>query len=218
MPTTSRLERLSLIPVDAVRDYRARKTSDIIPADLQQYILQLDAVARITHTNNFSVRRAIDQLCLEFPELTPAAARDIYYDALDYFHFDDHLSASTWDAVYAEQMEDLKTLAIAANKLETAYKCLCKAHEFRTMQREATEVDWRPPVFLININVRPEDLGFKTQKLMDIARRNEDREFQQMITGLPIPDAEKKRLATDAGIILTDVESVRTIDPDEDEQ
>lgn len=208
----SRLERLRLVPVDDIRDFREKKTSEVIPADLQTYILQLDAVARITHANNFSMRRAVDQLCREFPGLTQGAARIIYYDALDYFYFDDRLSATTWDAVYAEQMESLKQLAIAANKLDVAYKCLCKAHEFRTMQRESTDVDWRPPVFFINITVKPEDLGFKSQRLMDIARRNEDREFQGMIDSLPIPDADKRRLLDDAGIYAT-----KTIDPDDED-
>lgn len=207
----SRLERLRLLPVETVRDFRAKHESALIPADLQRYILQMDTVARLTHTNDFSFRKAVDQLCLEFPDLTPAAARSIYYDALDFFYFDDRLSATTWDAVYAEQMEALKRLAISANRLETAYKCIVKAHEYRTMQRESTEVDWKPPVFVININVKPEDLGFKSQKLMDIARRNEDREFQGMIDSLPIPDADKRRLMDDAGILVT-----KTIDPDDE--
>ena len=209
---TSRLERLRAIPVEAIREYRQTKTSALIPADLQPYILQLDTVARMTHTHNFSFREAVDALMKEFPDLTPASARTIYYDALDFFYFDDRLSAATWDAVYAEQMEALKRLAIAANKLETAYKCLVKAHEFRTMQRESQDVDWRPPVFVININVKPEDLGFKSQKLMDIARRNEDREFQGMIDSLPIADADKKRLIDDAGILIT-----KTIEPDDED-
>lgn len=215
MAPDTRLQRLQEIPVDVIQAFREHKKSDVIPADLQQYILYLDSVARFTHTNNFSVRRAISQLCREFPELTLSKARAIYYDALDYFYFDDRLSAATWDSVYASQMEDLKTAAIAANKLETAYKCLCKAHEFRTMQRESTEVDWRPPVFLININVKPEDLGFKSQKLLDIARRNEDQQFERMIGGLPIPDSDKNRLRSDAGIIITDAKTTYLDDDEE---
>jgi len=217
MPPTDRLYALQQLPVEAIRDYRARKTSDVIPADLQRYILQLDCVARITHTNNYSVRAATDALQLEFPELTPAAARNIYYDALEYFHFDDRLSCAVWDAVYAEQMEALKTLAIARNKLDVAYKCICKAREFRTTQREPSEVDWKPPVFIVNINVRPEDLGFASQKLMDITRRNEDAQFEKMIVGLPIPDADKNRLRRDAGIVVTGTVT-STVDPDEQEE
>lgn len=214
MSKPDRLLQLRETPVEAIQVFRQTRHSEIIPVDLQQYILQLDTVARLTHTNNFSVRKAMDQLCREFPGLTLAAARDVYYDALEYFYFDERLSATTWDAVYAQQMEDLKTLAISANKLETAYKCLVKAHEYRTMQRESTEVDWRPPVFIINMNVKPEDLGFKNQKLMDIARRNEDQQFEQMIGGLPIPDADKDRLRMDAGIVI----SRKTTDSDADEQ
>ncbi len=214
MSRPDRLYQLQQLPIERIREFRSRRQSDVIPADLQRYILQLDTVARLTHTNNFSVKESIEALQREFPELTPAAARGIYYDALDYFHFDDRLSAATWDAVYAEQMEDLKTLAIAANKLETAFKCLCKAHEFRTMERESRDVDWRPPVFIININVKPEDLGFKSQKLMDIARRNEDVQFEKMIGSLPIPDADKDRLRADAGIVITP--GAKTIEPEEE--
>lgn len=205
MSRPDRLYQLQQLSVEAIQEYRARKTSSIIPQDLQLYIQQLDAVARFTHTNNFSVKAAIEQLQREFPGLTYNQARDVYYDALEYFYFDDRLSATAWDSVYAEQMEALKTLAIAANKLDTAYKCIVKAHEFRTLQRESTEIDWRPPVFIINMNVKPEDLGFKSQKLMDIARRYEDAQFEQMIGSLPIPDADKKRLCSDAGINITGI-------------
>lgn len=203
MARPDRLLQLRKLSIDDIQAFRVNKHSEIIPVDLQQYILQLDAVARLNHTNNFSLKAAVDLLCGEFPGLTPAAAREVYYDALDYFYFDDRLSATTWDAVYAQQMEDLKTLAIAANKLETAYKCLVKAHEYRTMQRESTEVDWQPPVFIINIDVKPEDLGFESRRLLDIARRNEDQQFEKMIDSLPIPDADKDRLRSDAGITIT---------------
>lgn len=203
MARPDRLLQLRKLSIDDIQAFRVNKHSEVIPVDLQQYILQLDAVARLNHTNNFSLKAAVDLLCGEFPGLTPAAAREVYYDALDYFYFDDRLSATTWDAVYAQQMEDLKTLAIAANKLETAYKCLVKAHEYRTMQRESTEVDWQPPVFIINIDVKPEDLGFKSRQLLDIARRNEDQQFEKMIDSLPIPDADKDRLRSDAGITIT---------------
>ena len=216
MSRPDRLYQLQQLPIEAIQEFRSRKVSAVIPADLQGYIQQLDAVARYTHTNNFSVKGAIEQLQREFPDLTYNQARDIYYDALEYFYFDERLSATAWDSVYAEQMEALKQLAIAANKLDTAYKCIVKAHEYRTMQRESTEVDWRPPVFIINMNVKPEDLGFKSQKLMDIARRNEDAQFEQMIGGLPIPDADKDRLRSDAGIIVT--RPSKTIDPDADQQ
>ena len=82
------------------------------------------------------------------------------------------------------------------------------------MERESRDVDWRPPVFIININVKPEDLGFKSQKLMDIARRNEDVQFEKMIGSLPIPDADKDRLRADAGIVITP--GAKTIEPEEE--
>ena len=82
----------------------------------------------------------------------------------------------------------------------TAYKCLEKAHELRTKRRESMDYDWTPPVFLISTTVKPESLGYKSQKLMDIARRHEDKEYRNMIMSLETTAAEKERLLREAGI------------------
>jgi hypothetical protein len=55
-------------------------------------------------------------------------------------------------------------------------------------------------VFFVNINVKPEDLGYPSQRLMDIARRAEDEELRNIINGLETTDAEKVRLLNEAGI------------------
>ena len=168
------------------------------------YILQLDTVARLMHANSLSVRKSIDQLRREWPELTVSQARGIYYDALDYYYFDDSSSAKSWDMVYADQLEDLKTLAIAADKYDVALKCIIKAHELRTTVRESESHNWQAPVFLININVKPEDLGYESKKLADIARRADDRKYREMIMSLETTDAEKTRLLKEAGIETVD--------------
>ena len=101
---------------DDLQRFLQIRTSAVIRADMQEYILQLDTVARLMHRNRLSVRETIEQLRKEWPELTVAQARTVYYDALDYYYFDDDSSAKSWDMVYADQLEDLKTLAIAADK------------------------------------------------------------------------------------------------------
>jgi len=164
-------------------------------------------VARLMHKNNLSVRRVIEMVQQEFPGTTLAQARAVYYDALDYFYLDDRLSARAWDNVYAEQFEDMKRLAIAANKLEIAYKCAVKAHELRTKERESKDVNWTAPVFLISTTVSPESLGFKSQKLADIAHRNEDEKLREMIMGLATTDAEKARMLSEAGIKAVVIEN-----------
>lgn len=197
-----RLQTLQSYSVDDIQSFIQTRHSDIIPEAMQEYILQMDKVSTILKTNRLSVRDAIDALRRCYPTLSFRAARDIYYDALDYFYMDDAVSARSWDLVYAEKMEDLGLLAIKANKLDVAYKCTVKAHELRTKQREARDFTWKAPTYLININVKPEDLGYASQKLADIAKRNEDRKYKEMILGLETTEAEKRRLLSDAGIVI----------------
>lgn len=195
-----RLQTLQKYRVEDIQAFLQTRQSSVIAADMQTYILQLDTVARLMHTNCLSVRKSIDQLRREWPELTVSQARGIYYDALDYYYFDDSSSAKSWDMVYADQLEDLKTLAIAADKYDVALKCIIKAHELRTTVRESESHNWQAPVFLININVKPEDLGYESKKLADIARRADDRKYREMIMSLETTDAEKTRLLKEAGI------------------
>jgi hypothetical protein len=196
----SRLEVLQKYSIDALQSFLKTRQSGVIPENMQEYILQLDSVARLMHGNRLSVRKCIDQLRREWPQLSIAQARGIYYDALDYYYFDDTSSAKSWDMVYADQLEDLKTLAIAADKYDVAYKCMVKAHELRTLVRESESYNWQAPVFLINVNVKPEDLGYESKKLADIAKRAEDRKYREMIMSLETTDAEKERLLLEAGI------------------
>ena len=210
-----RLLALQNTDTDDIQAFLATRQSVTIPQDLQTYILQLDTVNRLLHYNRLSVRRAIDQIRKEWPTLTVAQARGIYYDAIDYFYHDDSASAAGWDRIYADQLDDLKLLAIEAGKYNTAMQCMLKAHELRTTVREAQDFKWQAPVYYVNINVRPEDLGYKTQKLADIARRYEDQEYAAMINSLDTTDAEKERLMRDAGIKT--VEYKKMEDPDDDQ-
>lgn len=199
-----RLQTLQKYRIEDIQAFLQTRQSSVIASDMQTYILQLDTVARLMHTNSLSVRKSIDQLRREWPELTVSQARGIYYDALDYYYFDDSSSAKSWDMVYADQLEDLKTLAIAADKYDVALKCIIKAHELRTTVRESESHNWQAPVFLININVKPEDLGYESKKLADIARRADDRKYREMIMSLETTDAEKTRLLKEAGIETVD--------------
>ena len=210
-----RLLALQNTDMEDIKAFLATRESAKIPQPLQTYILQLDTVNRLLHYNRLSVRRAIDQIRREWPELTVAQARGIYYDAIDYFYHDDSASASGWDRIYADQFDDLKLLCIQAGKYNAAIECMKRAHELRTTVREAQDFKWQAPVYYININVRPEDLGYKTQKLADIARRYEDQEYAAMINSLDTTDAEKERLMRDAGIKTVEYDKVE--DPEDDQ-
>ena len=138
-----RLLALQNTDTDDIQAFLATRESAKIPQSLQTYILQLDTVNRLLHYNRLSVRRAIDQIRKEWPTLTVAQARGIYYDAIDYFYHDDSASAAGWDRIYADQLDDLKLLCIQAGKYNTALQCALKAHELRTTVREAQDFKWQ---------------------------------------------------------------------------
>ena len=203
-----RLLAVSKLDIEDIQAFLKTRRSVIIPQSLQTYILQLDTVARIIHTNRISVRAAVIQLRREWPDLTMAQARGIYYDGLEYFYHDDQASAAMWDQVYVDKFDDIGLLALKSGKENTALRAAELAHKLRTTVRESQEYQWKAPVYLININVKPEDLGYKSQKLADIARRAEDRKFAEMIGSLETTEAEKARLLADAGIKTVEFEKI----------
>lgn len=200
-----RLALLESYKADDIQYFLAQRKSDVIPVDMQDYILQLDSMSRLFHYHKHNYSRAVECLRKEWPQLTIAQARCIYRDALEYFYQDDGISARAWDLKYADAYDDLARLAIKSDKLATAKAALDKAHELRTKQREQEAHQWQPPIYLVNINVRPEDLGYQSQKLMDIAKRAEDAQYKELILGLETTEAEKKRLLADANIPDADI-------------
>lgn len=200
-----RLALLESYKADDIQYFLAQRKSDVIPADMQDYILQLDSMSRLFHYHKHNYSRAVECLRKEWPQLTIAQARCIYRDALEYFYQDDGISARAWDLKYADAYDDLARLAIKSDKLATAKAALDKAHELRTKQREQESQKWQPPIYLVNINVRPEDLGYQSQRLMDIAKRAEDAQYKELILGLETTEAEKKRLLADANISDADI-------------
>ena len=195
-----RLELVRSYPIEDLQAFLESRVSAVIPEAMQQYILQLNSASSIIHHVGTNLKKASDALMTEYPTLTRAQARGIYYDALEFFYMDEAISARAWDMIYADEFERLKGVAIGQEQCMTAYKCLEKAHELRTKRRESMDYDWTPPVFLISTTVKPESLGYKSQKLMDIARRHEDKEYRNMIMSLETTAAEKERLLREAGI------------------
>ena len=195
-----RLDLVRSFPVEDIQSFLTTRASTTIPKDIQQYILYLNSASSIIHHVGTNLKAASESLMREFPTLTRAQARSIYYDALEYFYIDESVSARAWDMIFADEFERLKDIAIDQEQCMTAFKCLEKAHELRTKKRESMDYDWTPPVFLISTTVKPEALGYKSQKLMDIARRNEDKEYRDMIMSLETTASEKERLLREAGL------------------
>ncbi len=214
--TPDRLETLRGYKVEDIRVFLKTQKSEVISVDMQDYIVKMDRCSVIINTQGANMTLATEELRRCFPDLSYTQARRIYYDALEYFHVDEPVSAAAWDAVYADQYDKLQALAIASGKLAVAQKCIEKSHELRTTRRQEQDFRWQPPTFVINIAVKPEDLGYKSRKIMDIARRREDAELRQMIGSLETTPAEKQRLLADAGIsVETTAETQEDYEPED---
>lgn len=214
--TPDRLATLREYKVEDIHVFLKTKKSEVISVDMQDYIVKMDRCSVIINTQGANMTLATEELRRCFPDLSYTQARRIYYDALEYFHVDEPVSAAAWDAVYADQYDKLQALAIASGKLAVAQKCIEKSHELRTTRRQEQDFRWQPPTFVINIAVKPEDLGYKSRKIMDIARRREDAELRQMIGSLETTPAEKQRLLADAGIsVETTAETQEDYEPED---
>lgn len=214
--TPDRLETLRGYKVEDIQVFLKTQKSEVISVDMQDYIVKMDRCSVIINTQGANMTLATEELRRCFPDLSYTQARRIYYDALEYFHVDEPVSAAAWDAVYADQYDKLQALAIASGKLAVAQKCIEKSHELRTTRRQEQDFRWQPPTFVINIAVKPEDLGYKSRKIMDIARRREDAELRQIIGSLETTPAEKQRLLADAGIsVETTAETQEDYEPED---
>lgn len=214
--TPDRLETLRGYKVEDIQVFLKTQKSEVISVDMQDYIVKMDRCSVIINTQGANMTLATEELRRCFPDLSYTQARRIYYDALEYFHVDEPVSAAAWDAVYADQYDKLQALAIASGKLTVAQKCIEKSHKLRTTRRQEQDFRWQPPTFVINIAVKPEDLGYKSRKIMDIARRREDAELRQMIGSLETTPAEKQRLLADAGIsVETTAETQEDYEPED---
>lgn len=205
----SLLESLQLLPPEMVDTFLKTRRGDGIPEELKEYIIHLNAVPAIMHHIGASMTRVVRELQKQFPGLTFATARERYYDAMNFFHVDDNISAEAWDNYYADKMEDLARLCIAESRYDVAKRCYDRAHELKTMAAGRIKPDeWKIPVFIVSNRIKPEALGFKKKSLYDIARKSEAGYYNSIINSLPVTEAEKDRLRREADIEDVDFENI----------
>jgi len=210
MNEPSYLERIEILPAEVIADFRSTGRSASMPVPLQQFIRELDAVMEIRDILKFNNISAIArELRKRYPALSHRTAMTRVYDALTFFHVDDNVSNDVWDKIYADKMEDLAKLCIINNKEEIAYKCLIRAHEYRTKRESRIRPeDLQAPIFIISPNIKPEDLGYEKASLLEIARKANEGKYINMIDSLPLTDEEKKKLYLDAGIDMEEAQEV----------
>jgi hypothetical protein len=195
------LQRLQDTDPRLVQNFLKTHKSTALSSDLREYITRINAVPAIIHNLGNSLTKTIKILQRQFPDMTYSQARSLYYDAMNFFYLDDDISVGAWDNYYAELFDKMSALAISMNKIDSAARCASKAHDLRTLAKNRIKPqEWKVPSFLININVRPEDLNYASKSIYNIIKKDEDGQYSKLIDGLPTTEAEKKRLRADAGI------------------
>lgn len=202
------LQQLEALPVEIIDEFRKTGKSLAIAKDLQQYLHELETVVQIKEIEKFdNIARIARELVKKYPYLPVRTARARVYDAYTFFHISDAVANDIWDSIYADKMEDLARLCIAKGREEIAFKAFEKAHEYRTRSESRINPDdLKAPVFIISIDIKPEDLGFEKVNLKEIQKKDSEGHYVKLINSLNTDDEEKKRLLNDAGI--TDAEII----------
>lgn len=205
------IDKLEKLDPQIIADFRKRKQSEAIALPLQQYILHLDRAAEL-HNLLGNVTKVARELVTEFAEhdLAYQTARQRVYDAINYFHLNNNVKNEAWNNYYADKMEDLARIAVADGNYNTAYKCLDKAHFYRTRKDEAL-IDPElldPAVFIVTPDITATKLGFEKHDLRKISKKARDGAYREFIDNLPINIEEKEDLKRDAGVIDIEHEEI----------
>jgi hypothetical protein len=189
------IDRFRNLPVEIVQDFRKTGKSQGIPAEIQEYISQVDRAVEIYRFEG-NISRAAKKLQEQFPDISHATARNRIYDSLNLFHLNNTVKNCSWDQYYADKMEDLAKLAIADDNITEARRCFERAHSLRTNKDEnAYDPEKLKPVEqIISPDVSHSRLNITQHNLNEIWKKT-----QEFILDLKDVDSkEKERLLAEA--------------------
>jgi len=200
----TQIEKIQELHPDLIASFLATGKGEAIPVELRLFLQQLQWAMEIFETER-SISRCAAKLRQRIAaeqhvsiEQRTAVAR--VYEALNFFHVDQSVGIKVWESVYADQFEKIALLAAVKGDLKTQSKATERALECRRRAAEIADSDRSLGITqLISPDITPGLLGFETQDLKTIARKNREGAYV-IIQSLPIESSEKKRLLTDAKI------------------
>lgn len=196
------LEKLNQFAPEIIRDFRKTHKSSALPAEMQQFIIEIETVLEIREdikTDNIS--RIAKELNKRFPQMHFDTARSRVYNSINFFHVNSNVSNKAWDSLYADKYEDLAKVSLAKGNEITAKLCYDKAYELRTRSESGfTSEDFKKPIFIITNRLVAEEIGFGKKNLKEIARKAQDGQYISLIKGLEISKEDKETLLNDAGL------------------
>ena len=212
------LATLDKLHPDIVHHFLQTGESEGIPKEVQLFLKQLQFAAEIYEYER-NIGRAAKQLririlTIQGIDVPIRTCKSRIYAALNYFNIDNNVAIKVWKNDYADKYEDLMKICIAAGDQKTAERCMRAAERCRTEASEAASRESEfAPIFIISPEISAEEMGFSKKSLKEIARKNNEGFYYNLIDSLPIDRQEKKRLLSDADI--TDIEVIEETLSDE---
>ena len=207
-------ERFESLHPDIVKSFLTTNKSDAIAEDLQRYIFLLDRVPELQRRYP-SVSRCARELIKKYPDFNLAfnTAREIIWEAINYFHLNSTVRNSAWNDYYADKLEELSNIALVSDNLGVARRCLIDAARLRQNPNE-NEIDTTKlhPIFhVLSPEVTWKMLGGKKEyNLKSIAgeRLKQYKDACKNIDSYPINTEQKDKLKEEAALSMniTDTE------------
>lgn len=208
-------EILSKLDPAIIAHFLETGTSEGIPPETQQWLQEI-SMAYEEYDKNRNISKAAEALKVRITakfrkKISIRTCQERIYAALEYFHVDNTVSDKVWYIDFANKFEDDAKAAIEAKDFRSAYLSRKAAEECREKSSIAASLDTDfVPVFLLSPNISLIDLGFESKNLKEIARKNNEGYYLNLINSLPIEQAEKKRLRIDANLPETPYEEIES--------
>lgn len=208
-------EILSKLDPGIIAHFLETGTSEGIPPETQQWLQEI-SMAYEEYDKNRNISKAAEALKVRITakfrkKISIRTCQERIYAALEYFHVDNIVSDKVWYIDFANKYEDDAKSAIEAEDFRSAYLFRKAAEECREKSSIAASLDTDfVPVFLLSPDISLIDLGFESKNLKEIARKNNEGYYLNLINSLPIEQAEKKRLRIDANLPETPYEEIES--------
>lgn len=208
-------EILSKLDPAIIAHFLETGTSEGIPPETQQWLQEI-SMAYEEYDKNRNISKAAEALKVRITakfrkKISVRTCQERIYAALEYFHVDNIVSDKVWYIDFANKYEDDAKAAIEAEDFRSAYLFRKAAEECREKSSIAASLDTDfVPIFLLSPNISLIDLGFESKNLKEIARKNNEGYYLNLINSLPIEQAEKKRLRIDANLPETPYEELES--------
>lgn len=208
-------EILSKLDPAIIAHFLETGTSEGIPPETQQWLQEI-SMAYEEYDKNRNISKAAEALKVRITakfrkKISVRTCQERIYAALEYFHVDNIVSDKVWYIDFANKYEDDAKAAIEAEDFRSAYLFRKAAEECREKSSIAASLDTDfVPIFLLSPNISLIDLGFESKNLKEIARKNNEGYYLNLINSLPIEQAEKKRLRIDANLPETPYEEIES--------